>query len=87
MKTQEFPWTLVPALLFFAVGFILQFKLRTCVDRAKLDALTDVSGLFGRGVPPRNIMNETGQKLYPWFYGSMIGFVGSVVLTGVLYGQ
>lgn len=84
---QQFPWPMILSVIGFAVGFVVQFRLKHHVDREKVIQLEDMSELFPNSIPPKKILNKRGQQLYRWFYAGIGCFAFGIVLTVVLYGK
>jgi hypothetical protein len=79
------PSPMFPGLIAFFVGFVLQFVIRTHVDREKI-ARSDsfwVRNYFFR-VPPREALTQSGLKLYWWLNGCYAVFIASIVISWLL---
>ena len=78
---------MIPGLLGFGIGFVVQFRLKYHVDRDKVLQLQDMSELYTQGLPPRKILTRRGQQLYFWLYAGMALFGGSILLTTLIYSK
>jgi hypothetical protein len=84
---EGFPWPLIPALIGFFIGFIVQFQLKNHVDREKVLQLENMAELYTQGLPPRKILTEHGQRLYVWFYVGGGLFVASIIICMIFYAK
>lgn len=60
----------------FAVGFSIQFRLHKYVSKEKVHAIEDVTTLWKNSVPPKEVLNDEGLKLYKYFKAGIIIFIG-----------
>ena len=84
---HEFPWPLGLGLIGFFIAFVLQFRLKNHIDRDKVLQIEDMSELYPNGIPPKKILTERGQQLYLWLQIGGGIFIGSIVLTMILYAR
>ena len=87
---QGFPWPLIPGMVGFFIGFIVQFQLRNHVDRDKVHRIEDMAELYPLypyGLPPRKILTARGRRLYVWFYAGMGLFAASIVICVIFYSK
>ena len=71
----------------FAVGFVIQFRLRNYVSKEKVHAIEDVSTLWKNSVPPKEVLSEEGLRLYKYFRAGIYVFIGGCfiqVIGGML---
>jgi hypothetical protein len=82
---RQIPWPLFLGLVAFAIGFVLQFRVRHHIDREKVLVLEDMGELYSGGMPPKKILTEHGRRLYLLMQIAGWVFMGSVLLFGILY--
>jgi hypothetical protein len=72
----------------FAVGFVIQFRLYKFVSKERVHAVEDVTALWKNSVPPKEVLNDEGLKLYKYFQAGIIIFVGGcfIQVFGGIFG-
>jgi hypothetical protein len=84
---KGFPWPLIPGLVGFFIGFIVQFQLKNHIDRDKVLQIENMAELYPNGLPPRKILTERGQRLYLWFYAGVGLFAASIITCMIIYSK
>jgi hypothetical protein len=74
-----------PGLLAWGIGFIVQFLVRGSVDREKAAQSDSFLVRHHLGFPPREVLTETGQKLYWVFCACGVVFIASLLLTVIFH--
>jgi hypothetical protein len=81
---------LLPIMLIgFFVAFFIQNKLHKYVSREKLLEVEDVTKLWKNSIPPKEVLNDKGLKLYRYFNIGIVVFIGGcfvMVAGGFLKG-
>ena len=74
----------------FIYGFYCQTKARKCISKEKISNLKDTSVIARGPMPPKEILNEEGQKYYKGFCIGAAIFIGSIIMlliTTKLFGN
>ena len=67
---------LIFSLIGFGVGFVIQFRLHKYVSKEKVIQVEDVTKLWKNSIPPKEILNEEGLRLYRYFQAGLFVFMG-----------
>ncbi len=76
-------------LIGFVAAFVVQFRLHKYVSRQKILEIEDVTILWKNSIPPKEVLNEDGLKLYSIFKIGSVVFIagcGLMVVTGFASG-
>ncbi|SHF50765.1 hypothetical protein SAMN04487965_2092 [Microbulbifer donghaiensis] len=65
---NAFEVVILPIMLIgFAAAFFIQFRLHKHVSREKILQIQDVRALWKNSIPPKEVLNDEGLRLYRYF--------------------